>query len=735
MALKEDLTPGQSVAQRFTLTRKLAAPPHVAVWLARDEDREADALLRIGAHWPEPDAEVRDALTRATRIVHPGLMRCLGLFDYRGSAVLAHEFSGDDTLHLDGGGDHGEALRNMMPLIDTLAYLHDLGLVHGALDENMVRVAKGEGIKLDGLGLAWLQQGAMPERRSDIQALGALLTRVTGAGEGVPLPGTLKQAFEAMQSDSGEIRDLHEVRRRIARALDMDEARVTPARVVEASGSGVVKPSGRAISAADVNKREAKPRAGVPAALALPALILVLSAAVYVLFFLPSPQPVESVPQAQRAVSSTPPGGAPAAANSQPQAPFAAAASARLRQAAQDAAMALLRDLVALEDRGVTNWAADEFAAARLAGDEGDALYGQQAFDAALARYQEGVALAKQLIERSGEVLEAAIADGEAALAAGNGDEARRQFALALEIDTDNPVASKGMQRAEQLASVLEKLRLGKSAETAGDWRAARDHYREAVQLDGEYAAAREALARAEGRLAAGRFQDLMTRGFKELDAGNASAARSAFQEAARLRPSAAGPRDALAQVETSLRNRDIASRRAAAEAAERSEDWQTAVAAYRSILDTDGTLVFAREGLERAERRAQLAERMQLYINEPLRMFSNEAYNDARTALAAARQLADRGPVLSRQISELAGHIAAARIPVTVQLRSDGLTRVVIFKLGELGSFKEQAVGLVPGRYTAVGSRTGYRDVRREFEVRPGRPPAPVSIICEEPV
>ncbi len=731
----QDLTPGQSVAQRFTLSRKLAALPHCAVWLAEDADRQDKALLRFGADWREPDAEVREALTRATRLVHPGLARCLGLFNDRGSLVLAHEVAGDDTLHPGGGSDYRKTLRQLLPLVDTLAYLHDLGLAHGGLEENAVRVANGQTAKLDGLGVAWLQRGALPDRRSDIVALGALLARGTGADEGMPLPETLKQMFADMQSDSGEIRDLHEVRRRVARALDLDDASAIPVKVIEASGGGVIKPSGRAAGEPAVSNPQQKPRQGVSMALALPALVLVLAAAIYVLFFLPAPPAVEPGPQSERSASASPASGAPPAGSNQPQAPFAAAASARLRQEAQDAAMALLRDLVALEDRGVAKWAADEFAAARLAGDEGDALYGRQEFDAALARYREGVALARQLIEQSGRELQAAIANGEAALAAGDGDEASRQFALALAIDRESPAAGNGMRRAQQLAQVLEKMRLGASSESLGNWRDARDFYGEAVALDSEYTAAREALARAESRLLAGRFQSLMSRGFRELDAGNTGAARASFEEAARLRPSDTGPRDALAQVETRLRNSDIASRRAAAETAERSEDWETAASTYRSILATDGTLVFARQGLERAERRAQLANRMQLFIDEPLRMFSNEAFNDARTALAAARQVGDPGPVLSKQISELDGHVAAARVPVTVQLRSDGLTRVVIFKLGELGSFKQQSVGLVPGRYTAVGSRSGYRDVRREFEVRPGRPPEPISIMCEEPV
>jgi hypothetical protein len=41
----------------------------------------------------------------------------------------------------------------------------------------------------------------------------------------------------------------------------------------------------------------------------------------------------------------------------------------------------------------------------------------------------------------------------------------------------------------------------------------------------------------------------------------------------------------------------------------------------------------------------------------------------------------------------------------------------------------------LLPGRYTVVGTRTGFRDVRREITIEPGREPAALVIRCEEQI
>ena len=53
-----------------------------------------------------------------------------------------------------------------------------------------------------------------------------------------------------------------------------------------------------------------------------------------------------------------------------------------------------------------------------------------------------------------------------------------------------------------------------------------------------------------------------------------------------------------------------------------------------------------------------------------------------------------------------------------------------------ELGALTRQRdVELLPGRYTVVGTREGYRDVRREVVLPPGAAPAALTVRCEEPI
>jgi hypothetical protein len=69
------------------------------------------------------------------------------------------------------------------------------------------------------------------------------------------------------------------------------------------------------------------------------------------------------------------------------------------------------------------------------------------------------------------------------------------------------------------------------------------------------------------------------------------------------------------------------------------------------------------------------------------------------------------------------------------VTLVSDNATEVTVYRVGELGTFAARELELKPGRYTAVGSRRGFRDVRETFTVLPGRENGPVTVVCVESI
>ncbi len=201
------------------------------------------------------------------------------------------------------------------------------------------------------------------------------------------------------------------------------------------------------------------------------------------------------------------------------------------------------------------------------------------------------------------------------------------------------------------------------------------------------------------------------------------------------LSPGSSEVADGLGRAEEGLRLAAISEHRSRAEEFERQEDWSAALREYDAVFGLDPTIRFAREGKARAEVRSQLAERLEDHIAHPDRLSNDEVLESAERLLSDARSVEPSGPVLRRQIDSMTKLLAVATTPIRVELVSDNLTEVTVYRVGRLGRFTQQVLDLRPGTYTVVGSRAGYRDVRHRLTVSPSQSSKPVEVRCVEEI
>jgi len=211
--------------------------------------------------------------------------------------------------------------------------------------------------------------------------------------------------------------------------------------------------------------------------------------------------------------------------------------------------------------------------------------------------------------------------------------------------------------------------------------------------------------------------------------------ARSELTKALELKPNAREVLEALAQVEAAVRLQSLGQIQAKAAETEMMEDWARAADLYTAALALDGTLQFAVQGRERALGRVELDKRMQFYLQKPEALESDESLARALEVLTRAEAIEPKGPRLSRQLEAFRRLVREAQSPIRVTLVSDNLTEVSVYRVGRLGRFRAQELLLRPGRYTVVGTREGYKDVRQEIVVKPGQTPSQVTVACREEV
>jgi hypothetical protein len=410
-----------------------------------------------------------------------------------------------------------------------------------------------------------------------------------------------------------------------------------------------------------------------------------------------------------------------------PAAPPTAAARPGPEQAEAEKLLAdALRRIAKLEGEGARVWGSVVLDGMSLAGAEeslgkANGLYDRHQYADSLPLFREAIAGLDRLAESRTERLRLAMTAGQQALAALDAATARAQFEIAAALAPGDAAVARFHERARTLPDVLASMTQGQSAEAAGNLAAARDSYRSAGALDGEFAPARENLARVEREIAAREYRAAMTEAHARLAEGNLRATQSALDRARRSNPNAPELADIGQRLQRALRLAALERVRVQVAELERREKWSDALKAYDQALAVDANAAFALAGRARAQQLAELHAALDQYIAAPIRLQSPDPRSQAKGLVAQAG--GEAGPMLSAKRQQLAQLIVAAEAPVPVLLHSDRNTEVTLQRVGKLGIFDTRRVELPPGRYLAIGARDGYRDVRVPFEVPRSEP------------
>ncbi len=407
------------------------------------------------------------------------------------------------------------------------------------------------------------------------------------------------------------------------------------------------------------------------------------------------------------------------------------------------------RRLATLETRGAGVWGGPEFGLAKMRAAESVGAHDAGSTQMAVERLADASKLLDQVESKAAPALAAQIAAGQKALAAGQEELANQAFDLAKRIDPNDKRIAEGQRHTHNLNGVLPLLADGQNAESARNYMRAAQDYSQALSLDPGNDKARAGLARANAAFGDDNYAKAVGSGFAALGAGRLDDARDAFEKARALRPNGSEASDGLRRVSAALSAKGFSSLRQRAAGLEAQERWDEAVQAYDSALQTDPSLAFAQEGKDRAAARAELNASLQALIDRPERLSSPSVRDQAQALLDTANRQSPSGPVLRSQITRLgllmpdydgavkSGSVRADLMdkPVRLSLVSDNATDVAITSIGQFGTFAKRDIQLKPGRYTVIGTRDGFRDVRRDITIAPGQESQTISVSCSDPI
>ena len=483
-------------------------------------------------------------------------------------------------------------------------------------------------------------------------------------------------------------------------------------------------------------RRARRPLAGA-------ALAALLAVAVFVLLLpetvvertraaLPS---VFAPPAAERGAAALPNQAVSAPSPSQAQPPpFAALTLAQEREAAQDALAGFLELQVRLEDeRNARAWGAAELDAAKDRALAGDTLFRDEDYAGAGREYAAAVAALQALLEDADRRFDAALREGQAALAQLDERRAIEAFERAARIRPDSSRARQGRARADRVPELAALLLDADRAALRGNHDKARELLEQARGIDPATPGLGARFEKVAAARTAKRRKTLLSTAFGALERGDHNAARKEFERVLAEYPGDGAAQAGLQQTQQLRVLAEIETLRDAAREQARAGNWETALASFDAALAIDSSLRFAREGRTRLRARLALARAIDRILDDPPLLSSNREFAAARDLQlrAQADAEADANAGLAARSQALAAVLEQAAAPVPLVLTSDGATEVVIHKVRAVGVFARTELVLRPGRYVIVGSRDGCRDVRKEIILAPEM--GPVDIRCTE--
>ena len=423
-----------------------------------------------------------------------------------------------------------------------------------------------------------------------------------------------------------------------------------------------------------------------------------------------------------------------AVANVEGRSPFAEAQESALRREAQEALQSLLKLQESLTERGAAKWGEPTYGEALGHAAAGDTAYRERDFTGATAEYQlaldgliELEASLPKRIEALYHTLVTAIENADVLATQG-------RFSELAEIAPADVRLIALEARIAALPAVIAALDTAAEREASGNLGAAVEAATEATRADTAHQRAAARLIELRSALTRQQFTTAMTAGYGALAGQSFNAAEAQFRKAAALYPGAPEPASALSELEQARTQKRLLDLKAQGELAESDERWNDAASLYKQALEIDALMLFATEGLARSTPRAELDERLRKIPNERDRLIDARIMGVAESTLSEAETIADPGSRLQAQILAAKQTLAYASTPVPVTIQSDGLTDITLLRVKRLGTLSSQSLSLRPGRYTAVGMRNGFRDVRIQFDVRPDQANA-VEVRCVETI
>ena len=320
---------------------------------------------------------------------------------------------------------------------------------------------------------------------------------------------------------------------------------------------------------------------------------------------------------------------------------------------------------------------------------------------------------------------------GMIALSRGDKVLAKQIFLEILELQPDNELAKRNLERARNIDILVPLLTKAKKQEKEGDLEEALKTYEMAFEVDERSALAQQGVTRIKRTIEKNKYENLVAVAKAAEEKEDWDTAIATLEEATEAFPDKEEFSEGLARVRELGRLVKMEDALSRALAFENEYEWVKARNAFIEVLELDKGNEEATDGLLRTGDLIRVLLRYDRLLEQAQELANRGEFQKAIRVFNEGMSIKPSYLPLEETSRNLQNMLREQSKPVPINFVSDGKTWVSIAGFEMLGKFEKRTARIYPGNYRVRGRRKGYRDVLLEVRVRNGRDLGLVKVIC----
>jgi tetratricopeptide (TPR) repeat protein len=397
------------------------------------------------------------------------------------------------------------------------------------------------------------------------------------------------------------------------------------------------------------------------------------------------------------------------------------------------------------EQENMPVWANKNYTNALKHEKQAETLKQKQQYSSAEESYENAIAIIETTLNEKDKFQNQWIEQAETLFKNKQYTQARDYFEKAKSIEISNDKIEAGIQKIKDRIAVNKLKIAADTYKKDNNLDKALETLEYALNIESNNEIIKQDLTNLRKKINNDTFKIRVSNSLNYLDQNNFNQALKELAKAKLLKPDDPVLHDLQSRIQAKSNSKAIKAYQQKGKQFENEERWDLALNTYEKMNKIDANIINGKLSEHRVKTYLEFNRKIDEIILKSERLQNNEILEQSRNTISSLKYELDNAnnvlyplektPKLKQKIETAEKLLSDASKEIKLTLISDEKTSVVIYRVGKFGQFKTKEILLRPGKYTIVGTRDNYRDVRKIVKLTSDQEQVDIYIECREKI